>query len=110
MLYCPNCYLLTTEAECPICGRHPLFEPEAQDYVFLTEEGSMWSTAMGDLLKDNGIPFATRNTLGAALAAKIGPAKERIHFYVPYAHYDTAKTLVSDFFSAEPIFDEDTLS
>lgn len=109
MNYCPNCFLLTEETQCPACYARPLFEPEAEDYCFLTEEGAMWSSALGDLLKDHGIPFATRNTLGAVLAAKLGPAKERVHFYVPYSYLAAAKTLVSDFFSAEPIFDDDLL-
>lgn len=105
-MYCPNCYVLTSDARCPICGSGTVGEPNSDDYCFLVEKELIWATALEDLLTDHEIPFVTRNALGAGLAAKIGSAMERKRFFVPYEHYSTAIALVSDFFSAEFSFDE----
>jgi len=105
-MYCPNCFLLVNDKKCPVCGSKNLREPVSDDYCFLVEKELIWASALEDLLNDNGIPFVTRNVLGAGLAAKIGPAMERKRFFVPYAHYSTAKALEEDFFSGEFEFEE----
>lgn len=105
-MYCPNCNRLTKNKKCPICGSRDLREPIPTDYCFLTDKELIWATALEDLLKDNDIPYVTKNTLGAGLAAKIGPALERKQFFVPYSHYSTAKALEEDFFSGEFEFEE----
>ena len=105
-MYCPNCNRLSDEKRCPICGSRDLRDPISTDYCFLVDKKVIWATALEDLLKDNGIPYVTENTLGAGLAAKIGPALERKQFFVPYSHYSTAKALEEDFFSGEFEFDE----
>lgn len=105
-MYCPNCNRSTEAKKCPICGSRNLQEPAPTDYCFLVDKELIWVTALEDILKDNCIPYVTKNTLGAGLAAKIGPALERKQFFVPYCHYSTAKALEEDFFSGEFIFDE----
>lgn len=105
-MYCPNCYLLVNDEKCPVCGSQNLKEPASEDYCFLVEKELIWAAALEDLLRDNGIPFVTRNALGAGLAAKIGPAMERKRFFVHYIHYSTAKALEEDFFSGEFEFEE----
>lgn len=105
-MYCSNCYLLVTGKKCPVCGSRNLRKPASEDYCFLVEKELIWAVALEDLLKDNGIPFVTRNALGAGLAAKISPAMERKRFFVPYDHWSTAKALEDDFFSGEFTFDE----
>ncbi len=105
-MYCSNCYRLTDDKKCPICGSRNLQEPAPTDYCFLIDKELIWATALEDLLKDNGIPFVTKNNLGAGLAAKIGPALERKQFYVPYADYANAKALEEEFFAFDFVFKE----
>lgn len=100
LMYCGNCSALTEGSSCPICGSRKLRLPRDMDYCYLCETETLWSDAMKDILSGNSIPFVTQNVLGAGLAAKIGPALERIRFFVPYAHYEAAKTLYAEFFHA----------
>lgn len=99
MHYCPNCNTLVSGNRCTICGTREIRFPQGEDYCYLTEKESIWAAALRDILRENHIPFVTKNTLGAGLAAKMGPAMERVRFYVPYAHYEPAKALESDFFA-----------
>jgi len=99
-MYCPNCNVLVNSSRCPACGSRKLRQPQADDYCCLAEKEVIWADALGDILKKNGIPFVTKNMLGAGLAAKIGPALERVRFYVPYSHYENAQALEQEFFSA----------
>lgn len=100
-MYCPNCYVLTEESRCSVCGSKHLRVPAGEDYCFLSEKDMIWAGALEDILKQNGIPYVTRNVLGAGLAAKMGPALERTRFYVPYAHYETANNLDQEFFNGQ---------
>lgn len=101
MMYCPNCNLLVNGTKCPACGSRQIREPESDDYCYLSEKEAIWTEALSDLLTQNQIPFLTKNVLGAGLAAKMGSAAEKVRFYVPYAHYETARMLEQEFFSAE---------
>lgn len=105
-MYCPNCCVLVNGTRCPVCGSKQVRESNNDDYCFLVEKELIWATALEDLLTDNGIPFVTRNALGAGLAAKIGPALERKRFFVPFQHYTRAKELEMEFFSVEFEFEE----
>jgi len=100
-MYCPNCNVLFQDTRCPLCDSKNIREPMANDYCYLTEKDQIWSGALSDILTQNNIPFVTKNVLGAGLAAKMGPALERIRFYVPYSHYENAQNLEHEFFSAE---------
>lgn len=106
MYFCPNCNVLTEQTRCRVCGSREVRLPGQEDYCYLTEKQTIWAAALEDLLADHGILCITKNTLGAGLAAKIGPAMERVRFYVPYARYEEAKELEQEFFKAE----EDTES
>ncbi len=98
-MYCPHCNVLTDAAKCPVCGGRDLREPLGEDYCYLTEKETIWAGALSDLLTQNGIPYVTKNRLGGGLAAKMGPAMERVRFYVPYARYQDARELEQEFFS-----------
>lgn len=98
-LYCERCNLLTGHDSCPGCGSRHLRLPLMGDYCFLTEKELIWSAAMEELLRDNEIPFVTRNALGAGLTVKLGVMQERVRFYVPFLKLKKAKTLEEEFFS-----------
>lgn len=100
-LYCETCNLLTTANRCPACGSRELRVPLPGDYCFLTEKEPLWSNALEELLRDNGIPCITKNALGAGLTSKIGSLQERTRFYVSYLKLNTAKALEEEFFSAK---------
>ena len=105
-MYCSNCNLLTEDSRCPVCNSQYLREPKYDDYCFLLEKELLWARALEDLFRDNGIPFVTREVLGAGLTSKIGLAMERKRFYVPYGFYRAAKELEEEFFSSEFVFEE----
>lgn len=97
-MYCPNCHILLKGSRCAVCGSREIRAPRGEDYCYLTEKEVLWAEALKDVLTENRIPFATKNSLGAGLAAKIGPALERVRFFVPYAHYEQARLLEKEFF------------
>ena len=96
MLYCPNCKLLCENTICSRCHA-PLRNARNKDYCFLTEKDAIWAGALSELLTQQQIPFVCQQLLGDGLAARIGPAQERIIFYVPYAFYSQAQELDAQF-------------
>jgi len=99
-MYCPNCNILTGQSQCPVCGSKNVREPLPDDYCLFGEKDPVWTEAFSEILTQHNISFVTKNLLGAGLAAKMGPALERVRFYVPYSQYQTAKQLENAFFSA----------
>ena len=97
MLYCPSCKLLTESICCPFCGSKKLRNADTDDYCFLTEKDSIWAGSLEELLTQNQIPFVSKHLLGDGLAARIGPAQERICFYDPYSFYTQAQELCCEF-------------
>ena len=100
-MFCPNCNLLTPQSCCPACGNKDLRNPTDLDFCFLCEKEVIWAAPLSDILDDHHIPYVTRNVLGAGLAAKIGPALEKVRFFVPYSYLEAAQKLDAEFFSAE---------
>ena len=96
MLYCPNCKLLCETTICSRCHA-PLRNVHNEDYCFLTEKDNIWAGALSELFTQQQIPFVCQQLLGDGLAARIGPAQERIIFYVPYAFYSQAQELDAQF-------------
>lgn len=68
---------------------------------FLTEKDLLWGGMLADVLKQNKIPFLTKARLGAGMALKVGPAMERVLFYVPCSHLEQAKRLVDALFAGD---------
>jgi len=54
------------------------------DLCLLCEKQIIWGRMLEELLKKKGIPAFLDETLGAGLALKVGPMKERVRVYVPY--------------------------
>ena len=99
--YCSVCFLPFEGAQCPVCGRKSARQTGPDDLCFLTEKEAIWSGMLADALGQRGIPFLQKNRLGAGLAIKIGPMRERTRFYVRYAQLGEAKETVDALFPAE---------
>ena len=104
--YCDNCYVTFDGARCPVCGKKCGRGPEPSDPVFLTEKEQIWSDMLADVLKQHDIPFMGKNVLGAGLALKTGPLRERVRFYVPYEKLSEAADIVEELFSSPVEEDE----
>lgn len=105
-MYCERCNRLVYEDHCTGCGRKELRMPRPDDFCFLTEPEPLWVRALCDLLRDNGIEYATRNVHGAGLVAKTG-LPSRVRFFVRYRDHQMARELNEAFFSAEFVFEEE---
>ena len=97
--YCNRCKTVYDDA-CPRCGDTDGREATAGDECFLTEKDTIWSEALSDMLRQNGIPFWTVNTIGSAMAMYL-PRNERIRFFVPYEYLDSAREIVDSFCSVD---------
>jgi len=98
-MYCEKCDILFEENVRPVCGNKKVREPADDDPCFLVEKEMMWGDMLADVLKQNGIPFFYKRTLGAGLALRAGPMFERYIFFVPYAQLSKAKDIVEGMFS-----------
>ena len=99
MKYCEVCCIPFEGDHCPLCGRKSKRELADEDLCYLTETEALWSEVLSDALKDNDIAFLQKNVLGAALALKTGPLRERVRFFVYYRQLEEAKKIVEELFS-----------
>lgn len=104
---CPSCHMLVRGERCPVCDNRWLEEPRAQDYCLLTERELLWAGMLEDCLKRNGIPYLTRNIMGAGLTSKMGSAMELVRFFVRYGDYEQARALDEALFSENAIIMEE---
>ncbi len=72
-----------------------------REMCFLTEQQPPWDGVLSDVLGQHGIPFLTRDALGAGMTSKIGIMLERVSFFVPSDKLEEARELVEDLFSGE---------
>lgn len=113
MLYCEDCSVLYDEntgrragvltgktvnyrgnAPCPFCHRHFGRAPKADDLCFLTEQPSLWSDVLADMLRDAGVPAMRKQSVG--VAPLIGSNLARYRFYTPYARFADAQQVLDD--------------
>ena len=99
--YCERCDLLIPGDICPLCGSRRLRAPKEGDLCFLVEKEMIWSDLLSEVLRDNGIPFLKKGSMGAGLAMQAGFLTERYRFYVNYEHLSAAQALVETLFAEE---------
>jgi len=97
MLYCEDCMNITSENECPFCGRKKCREAKENDPVYLIAKDNIFAAVIEDILTQNGIPFLKQGLLGAGLVSRTGYA-ETYQFFVPFGGYAKAKELLYNFF------------
>ncbi len=97
--YCKVCGLLFDEEKCPKCGRKSECSAGPDDLCFLTEQEAVWSDMLADVLKQENIPFIPKKVLGAGLAIKTGPMRERVRFFVFFRDLPEATALLKALFS-----------
>lgn len=103
--YCNICCLPFDGEHCPVCGTKKIKPIEPGDLCFLTEKEQIWSDMLADVFNQQNIPFIQKKVLGAGLAIKTGPMRERVRFYVFYKQLSEAKSIVDELFS--PLSEED---
>lgn len=109
MNYCEECKVVFQEDKCPVCGSRHVREVMPDDPCFLVEKEQIWASVLSEVLDDNGIPFFCKNVLGAGMAIKTGPMRERVRFYVKKCDIPKANDIVEELFSAgdDEITDEE---
>ena len=95
-MYCTRCQTVYEDDRCPICGSRKSRPVLPEDICFLAEEDSLQADILEDLLKQEGVPFLKKSTVGAGMAMKAGAIFERFRFYVRYEHLNKAKELLED--------------
>ena len=105
--YCKKCEIPFEGTRCPACGRKSSGPVDPYDLCFLTEKEALWEEMIADALTGDKIPFVRKNVLGAALALKTGPMRERVRFYVFFCHLPSASELVEALFAPVESEEED---
>ncbi len=99
MLYCVSCHaVFSTGTSCPLCHKRYIRQVQDSDLCFFTEQTSVMSSVVEDILKQNGLRFVTRPVYGAAISAVTGTVLESIRFYTPAKYYATACELMDTMF------------
>lgn len=65
----------------------------------LCEQDAIWTPALEDILREEGIAFRTQQVFGAGLAAYVGPIMERTQFFVARESLAHAQEIVRVLFS-----------
>ena len=94
-LYCEKCNRIVETDPCPYCGSTPVRTEESPDLCFLTEQGFVQATILGDILTQNGIPYMTkmRSIKGCGAITM----SNRL-FYVARERLEAARSVVEDLF------------
>lgn len=74
---------------------------KSEEMCFLTEKSPIWAGMLTDVLRQHNVPFFQESSLGAGLAAKVGPLSETIRFFVPASCLAAARELVEELFDKE---------
>ncbi len=92
-MYCERCQTLY-EDRCPFCKQTGGREAKPDDLCFLIEQDSLWTSILSDVLRQAGIPFTTRQSVG--VVAYVGDNLARYRFYTPHAYYPRACKLTKN--------------
>ena len=99
MNYCRKCHILFEDDRCPRCGTRYVYEPEADDFCFLTEKEFLWAEMLEEALKEEAIPVVTDEAVvGAWFTKTLDSLRERHRIYVPYAHLHRAREIEQEMF------------
>lgn len=98
MKYCPRCYHLTNDNQCPYCHSKKIRNVNPDDQCFLIERQLIWAEMLKERLEQAHIPYQCSGQMGSGLALKAGPYLENFTFYVPYHYYSSAKQIIDDMF------------
>lgn len=69
--------------------------PGNDEPFLLTEADRMRADMIEPILKESGIPYERRGTLGAAVTLNAGTRLETYQFYVPYGAYEKCRELLA---------------
>ncbi|MBQ2957733.1 MAG: DUF2007 domain-containing protein [Clostridia bacterium] len=100
-MYCAKCQRIIPIRSCPECGSLRVREAAADDVCYLTEQIQIWAEMLEDVLRQNGIPFMVRRTLGAGLSMSVGAMLECHRIFVPFAELDRALSIVAELFPGD---------
>ncbi len=97
-MYCAKCQKIIATRSCKDCGSYWVREVLPEDVCYLTEREQIWGEMLEDVLRQNGIPYIIRRTLGAGLSMSIGAMLECYRFYVPFGALEKAQEIVDELF------------
>ena len=95
MNYCENCYCVTRETRCPLCGSNRLREVLPDDFCVLLEDDAARCRPIMFLFDEKHIPYssiACGNGINAVFALPL----DRYRLFVPYEKLQEAKALLED--------------
>lgn len=106
-MYCEHCCIIFPDGlRCPQCGGRYIRELREDDLCLAAETNYLMSSVLADVLRQEGVPFLTRNALGAALATQVGAGLDRVRFLVRPHMLEKAKAIADDLLSPELPDDE----
>ena len=100
-MYCEKCQKIIGSRSCADCGSYWVREATGEDVCYLTEQEQIWGEMLEEVLRQNGIPYLIRRTLGAGLSMSVGAMLECHRIYVPFAELDRALAIVDELFPGD---------
>lgn len=93
MKYCENCYCLSTQERCPLCGNKRLRQVREDDFCLLLEENTAYCNMLMEVFKENGIDYSVI-PYGDGTRTRLGLPLENYRLFVPYHAWEEAKELI----------------
>lgn len=100
-MYCAKCQRIVATRTCRDCGSDWVREAGADDICYLVEKEQIWAEMLEEVLRQNGIPFLIRHTLGAGITMSVGAMLECHKIYVPFETLDQALAIVDELFPTD---------
>lgn len=86
-MYCEKCKHIFEGERCPNCRRGRVRQVKPDDPCYLTEKRSPLSGMLGDVLRQEKIPYMTSGRLGAGLSTYVGFVLEITRFVCSMGGY-----------------------
>lgn len=100
-MICAKCGVLC-EGVCPACGSKRHLRAEKPDEpAHLITLSAMQAMLVEPVLKDTGIPYFKRGSVGGALTAQVGMMREVFRFFVPVRERERCRAAIEDVFGAD---------
>lgn len=93
MNYCENCYVVSDQTRCPLCGTKRLRQVERDDFCLLTEKDSSYCNMLMDAFQENDI-HCSAVPWGSGVRSKFALPLENYRLYVPFHSLEKAKNMI----------------
>ena len=95
MNFCENCYFVSEQSRCPLCGSKRIRQVQDDDFCLLTENYTAMCEVLQDIFEDNDIPCSVM-PYGSGIESHHAMPSSFSRLYVQYKWFEAAKTIIRE--------------